>query len=52
MTEDDWIALRESVIAWGDVLQWFGLVDYEMGFWEEDIIESIHAAIITLKTRM
>ncbi len=49
MTEEDWIALRDSVIAWGDVLEWFGLVDYEHGFLEEKILDAIHLRIHELK---
>lgn len=45
MGEDDWIAVRDSIIAWGDVLEWYGLVDYELGFWEEDILNGIHLRI-------
>jgi hypothetical protein len=51
LSEDEWIALRDSVIAWGDVLEWFGLVDYEMGLWEEDILDAIHLRIHNMKSR-
>lgn len=37
--------LKDSVREWADVLQPFGLVDYEMGFWEAQILESINAAM-------
>lgn len=47
--EEDWIALRDSVMAWGDVLEWYGLVDYEMGFWEEKILNAIHLQIHQLR---
>ncbi|KAJ3133547.1 hypothetical protein HK101_004445 [Irineochytrium annulatum] len=36
-----WEPLTESVGAWGDLLEWYGLVDYECGFWESDLIEAI-----------
>lgn len=35
------VHLRNSVVQWGDVLNKYGLVDYEMGFWESDILESL-----------
>ncbi|ORX96211.1 hypothetical protein K493DRAFT_217947 [Basidiobolus meristosporus CBS 931.73] len=38
--------LRDSVIAWCDILERYGLVDYEMGFWELDILEAIEASIL------
>ncbi|RKP10798.1 hypothetical protein THASP1DRAFT_5687, partial [Thamnocephalis sphaerospora] len=41
LTEQHLYHLRDSVIAWCDVLERFGLVDYEMGFWEQDILEAI-----------
>ena len=45
LSEDDWIAVRDSVIAWGDVLEWYGLVDYELGFSEELVLDAIHLHI-------
>ncbi|KAK9762922.1 hypothetical protein K7432_010865 [Basidiobolus ranarum] len=44
--------LRDSVIAWCDILERYGLVDYEMGFWEQDILEAIEASIATSNVRL
>ncbi|KAJ3105058.1 hypothetical protein HDU96_008719 [Phlyctochytrium bullatum] len=41
----DWHSLRNSVIAWADVLEWYGLVDYENGFWETVILDAIANAL-------
>ncbi|RKP25873.1 hypothetical protein SYNPS1DRAFT_7574, partial [Syncephalis pseudoplumigaleata] len=41
--------LRDSVVSWCDVLERYGLVDYEMGFWEQDILEAIEAGISALR---
>ncbi|CAG8596376.1 4658_t:CDS:2 [Ambispora leptoticha] len=37
--------LRESVVSWADVLERYGLVDYEMGYWEQDFLEAIDTQI-------
>ncbi|ORX92589.1 hypothetical protein K493DRAFT_285628 [Basidiobolus meristosporus CBS 931.73] len=44
--------LRDSVIAWCDVLERYGLVDYEMGFWEQDILEAIEATMTANNLRL
>jgi hypothetical protein len=41
--------LRDSVVSWCDILEHYGLVDYEMGFWEQDILEAIEAGISALR---
>ncbi|OZJ05816.1 hypothetical protein BZG36_00858 [Bifiguratus adelaidae] len=41
ITDAHLYSLRQSVIAWANVLEKFGLVDYEMGWWETDILEVI-----------
>ncbi|CAG8535017.1 11626_t:CDS:2 [Paraglomus brasilianum] len=33
--------LRQSIVSWADVLERYGLVDYELGFWEQDLLEAI-----------
>ncbi|CAG8530413.1 2488_t:CDS:2 [Paraglomus occultum] len=33
--------LRQTIINWADVLERYGLVDYELGFWEQDLLEAI-----------
>ncbi|KAL1915457.1 uncharacterized protein VTP21DRAFT_6581 [Calcarisporiella thermophila] len=35
--------IREAVIRWADTLEKYGLVDYEMGWWEQDILEALDA---------
>ncbi|OMJ25314.1 hypothetical protein AYI69_g4338 [Smittium culicis] len=42
------VNLQQDVVAWSESLACYGLVDYEMGFWETDImdtLESIRKAI-------
>ncbi|KAI9202296.1 uncharacterized protein BJ171DRAFT_514667 [Polychytrium aggregatum] len=46
MTTKDWAAIRESVNAWADVLEWYGLVDYQLGFAEEEIVQAIDQQIL------
>jgi hypothetical protein len=33
--------LRQSIVSWADVLEKYGLVDYELGFWEQDLLEAV-----------
>ncbi|CAG8504027.1 12197_t:CDS:2 [Ambispora gerdemannii] len=37
--------LRESVVSWADVLERYGLVDYEMGYWEQAFLDAIDSQI-------
>ncbi|ORY94652.1 hypothetical protein BCR43DRAFT_494380 [Syncephalastrum racemosum] len=37
--------LREMVVGWADKLERYGLVDYEMGWWEADILAAIDAIL-------
>ncbi|KAJ3110800.1 hypothetical protein HDU96_006262 [Phlyctochytrium bullatum] len=41
----DWRSLRDSILAWSDVMEWYGLVDFENGFWETDILEAMMPAL-------
>lgn len=43
--------LGREIIGWCDQLEKYGLVDYEMGFWEERILEVMGYALTLLKTR-
>ncbi|KAJ1569174.1 hypothetical protein HK405_008860 [Cladochytrium tenue] len=40
----EWRLLARCVAAWGDTLARYGLVDYENGLWESDILDEIDAA--------
>ncbi|ORX94386.1 hypothetical protein K493DRAFT_221393 [Basidiobolus meristosporus CBS 931.73] len=44
--------LRDSIVSWCDHLERYGLVDYEMGFWEQDILEAIEASMSTSNLRL
>ena len=46
---EDWAALRDNVIACGDILELYGLVDYPVGFAESNIIEAIETRLTELK---
>ncbi|KAG2175762.1 hypothetical protein INT44_000240 [Umbelopsis vinacea] len=35
--------LRDKLVTWADKLEPFGLVDYEMGLWEAEILEAVDA---------
>jgi hypothetical protein len=35
--------LRDKLVCWADKLEPFGLVDYEMGLWEAEILEAVDA---------
>ena len=37
--------LYSSVKAWADALEKYGLVNYELGFWEQDILEAIEVCL-------
>ncbi|KAI8078066.1 uncharacterized protein B0P05DRAFT_543956 [Gilbertella persicaria] len=41
MTDQHLYSLREMVVTWADKLERYGLVDYEMGWWEADILAAI-----------
>ncbi|KAI8988203.1 hypothetical protein BDF20DRAFT_854424 [Mycotypha africana] len=41
LTDQHLYNLREMVVAWADKLERYGLVDYEMGWWEADILSAI-----------
>ncbi len=41
MTDQHLYNLREMVVNWADKLERYGLVDYEMGWWEADILAAI-----------
>ncbi|KAI0229139.1 hypothetical protein L0F63_004609 [Massospora cicadina] len=45
LTQNHLKHLRSSVLAWGDSLSPYGLVDYEVGLWETDLIEAIDFAL-------
>ncbi|KAK3806417.1 MAG: hypothetical protein J3Q66DRAFT_119971 [Benniella sp.] len=37
--------LYNNVKAWADALEKYGLVNYELGFWEQDILEAIEVCL-------
>ncbi|KAG0090903.1 hypothetical protein BGZ93_006361 [Podila epicladia] len=39
--------LHNSVKIWADTLEKYGLVNYEMGLWEQDILEAIEVCLIS-----
>ncbi|KAF9327838.1 hypothetical protein BG006_008916 [Podila minutissima] len=39
--------LHNSVKTWADALEKYGLVNYEMGLWEQDILEAIEVCLIS-----
>ncbi|CEP12228.1 hypothetical protein [Parasitella parasitica] len=41
LTDQHLYGLRDMVVSWADKLERFGLVDYEMGWWEADILAAI-----------
>ena len=45
LREEHFLGLREMVVTWGDLLEKYGLVDYEMGFNEREILERISGAM-------
>ncbi|KAI8330222.1 hypothetical protein BC941DRAFT_456902 [Chlamydoabsidia padenii] len=47
MTVEQLCQLRERVVAWADKLERFGLVDYEMGWWEADILAAMDTILAT-----
>ncbi|KAI9204508.1 uncharacterized protein BJ171DRAFT_394768, partial [Polychytrium aggregatum] len=42
---DFWLKLRTNVFEWGDFLEWYGLNDYELGFWESDVVSVINGIV-------
>lgn len=38
--------LHNNVKAWADTLEKYGLVNYELGLWEQDILEAIEVCLI------
>ncbi|KAF9082024.1 hypothetical protein BGX29_010028 [Mortierella sp. GBA35] len=38
--------LHNNVQAWADALEKYGLVNYELGLWEQDILEAIEVCLI------
>jgi hypothetical protein len=51
LSESELQVLRSNVIAWSDILELYGLVDYELGFWEQDILDSIDMQLERYKER-
>ncbi|KAI9322396.1 hypothetical protein BX666DRAFT_2017054 [Dichotomocladium elegans] len=45
LTDQHLYGLREMVVGWADKLERYGLVDYEMGWWEADILAAIDAIL-------
>ncbi|KAI7866608.1 hypothetical protein BDF14DRAFT_1694360, partial [Spinellus fusiger] len=45
LTDQHLYGLRDRVVGWADTLEKFGLVDYEMGWWEADILAAIDAIL-------
>lgn len=43
LTNEFLFELRDQLIVWADKLEPFGLVDYEMGLWETEIVEAVDA---------
>ncbi|PHZ10514.1 uncharacterized protein RHIMIDRAFT_239338 [Rhizopus microsporus ATCC 52813] len=41
LTDQHLYNLRDMVVTWADKLERYGLVDYEMGWWEADILAAI-----------
>ncbi|PVZ97895.1 hypothetical protein BB558_006127 [Smittium angustum] len=37
------LKLQQKIVAWSESLACYGLVDYEMGFWETDIIDTLES---------
>ncbi|KAJ2140427.1 hypothetical protein J3F82_005662, partial [Coemansia sp. RSA 637] len=50
LREEHIVHLQTSVVQWADALAKFGLVDYEMGFWETDIMDSLDSILKTQRT--
>ncbi|KAJ3295104.1 hypothetical protein HDU79_009814 [Rhizoclosmatium sp. JEL0117] len=44
---DEWEWIHENVMGWIEILRWFGLVDYELGFWGQDILQAIEMGKMT-----
>ncbi|KAJ1789067.1 hypothetical protein LPJ59_005415, partial [Coemansia sp. RSA 2399] len=49
LREEHILHLKESVVQWGNKLDQYGLVDYEMGFWESDIIDSLDTILRSVR---
>ncbi|KAJ2552487.1 hypothetical protein EV175_003292 [Coemansia sp. RSA 1933] len=49
LREEHIVHLKESVVQWGNKLDQYGLVDYEMGFWESDIIDSLDTILKSVR---
>ncbi|KAJ2810897.1 hypothetical protein H4S07_002407 [Coemansia furcata] len=49
LREEHIVHLQNSVVRWGDTLDKFGLVDYEMGFWEADIMDALRTILESVK---
>ncbi|KAJ1995249.1 hypothetical protein GGI25_002263 [Coemansia spiralis] len=49
LREEHIVHLQESVVQWGNKLDQYGLVDYEMGFWESDILDSLETILKSIR---
>jgi len=45
LNEHHLLHMRHQILTWADLLERFGLVDYEMGFWERDILDELDKAL-------
>ncbi|KAJ1940347.1 hypothetical protein FBU59_003840 [Linderina macrospora] len=51
LREEHIVHLQQSVVHWGDALEKYGLVDYEMGFWESDIMDALERILKSLQQK-
>ncbi|KAJ2081644.1 hypothetical protein H4R24_002168 [Coemansia sp. RSA 988] len=51
LCEEHIVHLHSSVVHWADTLATFGLVDYEMGFWESDIVDALNNILDSIRSK-
>ncbi|KAI8613787.1 hypothetical protein BC830DRAFT_1082429 [Chytriomyces sp. MP71] len=52
LTPQAWDLLEERIRAWSRALEWYGLVNYELGFWVKDLCKAVHIGRMRIQIMM
>ncbi|KAJ3230579.1 hypothetical protein HDU81_004421 [Chytriomyces hyalinus] len=44
MSKDEWEWIEDCITDWCRILEWYGLVDFESGLWQKDLVKAITLA--------
>ncbi|KAI8608512.1 hypothetical protein BC830DRAFT_1154947 [Chytriomyces sp. MP71] len=52
LTPQAWDLLEERIRAWSRALEWYGLVNYELGFWVKDLCKAVQIGRMRIQIMM